>query len=137
MSGSSIPPEITSFTAGDIVISVVGDGDGSGTVTDNQAAPIVLEEIDPSTGQIVGQMALPQETTTVDGTTENAISGEYGSSSEGALELSGDGHSLVIAGYGVNAATFNSGGSAVYGDAALGQSTSLKGGTFTPVPRVI
>jgi autotransporter passenger strand-loop-strand repeat protein len=137
MSGSSIPPELTGFTAGDIVISVVGDGDGSGTYTDNQATPIVLEEIDPNTGAIVGQMALPQTTTTQDGTTEYAISGEYGSSSEGSLELAGNGQSLVIAGYGVNAATFNSGGAAVYGNSALGQSTSLQGSEYTVVPRVI
>jgi autotransporter passenger strand-loop-strand repeat protein len=137
MSGSSTPPIITSFTQGDIVISVVGDGEGNGNFTDNQASPIVLEEIDPITGQIVGQLDLPQETATVNGVVENAISGEYGSSSEGSLELSGDGQSLVIAGYGVNAAAFNSGGAAVFGNSALGQSTSLEGGEFTPVPRVI
>jgi autotransporter passenger strand-loop-strand repeat protein len=137
MSGSSTPPLITDFTAGDIVISVVGNGEGGGDFTDNQASPIVLEEIDPATGLVVGQLDLPQETSTVNGVVENAISGEYGSSSEGSLELSGDGQSLVIAGYGVNAAQFNSGGAAVFGNAALGQSTSIEGGEFTPVPRVI
>ena len=71
------------------------------------------------------------------GVTEYAISDEYGSSSEGTLELSGDGHSLVIAGYGVNADAFNQGGAAVYGNSALGQSTSIQGGQYTAVPRVI
>ena len=52
---------LTAFTAGDLVISVVGDGDGSGTYTDNQATPIVLEEI-TTTGTVVGQMVLPQTT---------------------------------------------------------------------------
>ena len=41
------------------------------------------------------------------GVTNYAISGEYGSSSEGTLQLSTDGHSLTIAGYGVSAQTFN------------------------------
>ncbi len=53
-----------------------------------------------------------------------AISGEYGSSSEGTLQLSGNGQYLTIMGYGVNANTFNTGGTAVYGTAALAQSQS-------------
>ncbi len=138
MSGSSNIPALTTFTSGDIVISVVGDGDGSGTYGDNQAAPITLEEIDPETGEIVAELTLPQTTTvSAGGVTENAISGEYGSSSEGSLELAGNGQSLVIAGYGVNADTFNEGGAAVYGTAALAQSTSIQGGEYTAVPRVI
>jgi hypothetical protein len=124
------------FTPGDLVISVYGDGDGSGTYTDNQAGPIVLEEL-TQTGSLVTQITLPQSTTIVNGTTEYVISGEYGSSSEGSLELSGDGQSLVIAGYGVNAAAFNAGGVATYGTVALAQSTSIPGGTITAVPRVI
>ncbi|GAN54993.1 Hint domain-containing protein [Tanticharoenia sakaeratensis] len=127
---------LNAFTEGDLVISIVGDGDDSGTYTDNQASPITLEEI-TTDGQSVGEMVLPQTTTTVDGTTEYAISGEYGSSSEGALELSADGKSLVIGGYGINAATYNAGGAAVYGDARLAQSTSLTGTQYTAVPRVI
>jgi autotransporter passenger strand-loop-strand repeat protein len=129
-------PTLTAFTDGDLVISIYGDGDGSGDYTDNEAAPITLEEI-TTAGDAVAQLVLPQTTTVVDGTTENAISGEYGSSSEGTLELSGDGQSLVIAGYGVNADAFNEGGAAVYGDAALAQSTSLTDTAFTPVARVI
>jgi len=124
------------FTAGDLVISVYGDGASTGSYGDNQAAPIVLEELDTD-GTIVKQMELPQTTTVVNGVTENAISGEYGSSSEGTLELSADGQSLVIAGYGVNADTFNAGGVATYGTIALAQSTSVPGGPVTPVSRVI
>lgn len=75
---------LKSFTEGDLVISVVGDGDGSGTYTDNQASSITLEEI-TTTGEVVGTMVLPQTTTVVDGVTEYAVSGEYGSSSEGEL----------------------------------------------------
>jgi len=127
---------LTSFTDGDLVISISGDGDGSSTYTDNQATPITLEEVTTS-GSVVGQLVLPQTTTVVDGVTEYAISGEYGSSSEGQLSLSEDGQSLVIGGYGVNAATYNAGGAAVYGDARLAQSTSLTNTAYTPVARVV
>jgi hypothetical protein len=97
---------ITSFTQGDLVVSVYGDGDGSGPIGDNQASPITLEEV-TTTGSVVGQMTLPQTTTTVKGVTNYPISGEYGSSSEGTLELSGNKQYLTIAGYGVSATAFN------------------------------
>ena len=124
------------FTPGDLVVSVYGNGDGSGTYLDNQASPIVLQQL-TRTGQLAGSLVLPQTTSTVAGVTQNAISGEYGSSSEGFLQLSGDGHSLTIMGYGVNAATYNAGGAAVYGNAALAQSTSVPGGAYRPVSRVV
>ena len=132
----STMPTLTSFTEGDIVISISGDGAGTGTYGDNQASPLTLEELTPD-GAVVGQMVLPQTTTVVDGVTEYAVSAEYGSSSEGSLSLSADGQSLVIAGYGINADTFNAGGAAVYGNAALAQSTSVPGGPSTAVARVI
>jgi hypothetical protein len=124
------------FTAGDLVVSVYGDGEGNGVYTDNQAAPIVLEEV-TTAGAAVAELDLPETATTVGGVTENAISGEYGSSSEGSLALAANGQSLVIAGYGVNDVTYNTGGAAVYGNAALAQSTSLTGGVYTAVPRAI
>jgi autotransporter passenger strand-loop-strand repeat protein len=124
------------FTPGNLVISVSGDGAGNGVFGDNQASPITLEQITTS-GAFVSQLVLPQTTTVVNGVTENAISGEFGSSSEGLLQLSADGHSLVIAGYGVNAETFNEGGAAVFGTTALAQSTSIQGGPLTAVSRVI
>lgn len=94
------------FTPGNLVISIYGNGDGSGPYTDNQASPITLREITTS-GQVVGQIVLPQTTTTTNGVTNNAISGEYGSSSEGSLQRSVNGQYLTIAGYGVSAATYN------------------------------
>jgi autotransporter passenger strand-loop-strand repeat protein len=129
------------FTKGDLVISISGDGDGSGAYGDNQASPITLEQI-TTAGTIVSQLVLPETKTTVDGVTEDVISGEYGSSSEGTLQLSADGHSLVIAGYGVDDATYNAGGAAVYGNAALAQSTSIPEGepgnsSYEAIPRVI
>ena len=124
------------FTPGNLVISISGDGDGSGSYGDNQASPMTLEQITTS-GSIVSQVVMFETTTTADGVTEYAISSEYGSSSEGLLTLSGDGHSLTIAGYGINPQTYNEGGAAVYGNAAEAQSTSIQGGQYTAVPRVI
>ncbi len=126
-----------SFTAGDLVVSISGDGDGSGTYTDNQASPAVLEEL-TTTGGVVGSLVLPQNPTlNASGTTESAFSSEYGSSSEGLLQLSADGQSLVLAGYGVNAAYYN-GHTSQYGTAALAQTTSLSSATgVTPVARVV
>jgi hypothetical protein len=101
-SWSSASADGYNFTPGNLVISIYGNG----TVTDNQATPITLKELTTS-GSVVGQIALPQTTTSVNGVTNYAISGEYGSSSEGTLELSGNGQYLTIAGYGVNASSFN------------------------------
>ena len=124
-----------SFTAGDLVLSIVGNVDGSAP-TDNQASAIMLQQI-TTAGQLAGSELLNQTTTTSNGVTQYAISGEYGSSSEGSLTRSADGQDLVIAGYGVNAGTYNTGGAAVYGNAALAQTTSIPGGSVTAVPRVI
>jgi hypothetical protein len=159
MAESARAGALTSFTQGDLVISVYGDGDGSGTYTDNQASPITLQEV-TTTGAAVGQVVLPQTTTTTNGVTNYAISGEYGSSSEGTLELSGNGQYLTIAGYGVNAATFDAnaqsyggatktcitGGSSAVTCYPLAQTASVAGTagssgsgvtTATVVPRVI
>jgi hypothetical protein len=115
------------FTPGDLVISVYGDGDGSGSYADNAASPITLDEVTttaaPSgTLQTVGQLVLPQTQTTANGITNYAISGEYGSSSEGTLQLSGNGQYLTIAGYGVTASTYNA------------NPASFGGGTKTCLP---
>ncbi|WP_158743912.1 Hint domain-containing protein [Acidisphaera sp. L21] len=136
MANSSVPT-LTAFTSGNLVISISGDGDGSGTYGDNQGSPLTLQEV-TTAGVILGQLVLPQTTTVVNGTTEYAFSAEYGSSSEGLLQLSADGQSLTVAGYAVNAATYNAGGTAVYGNAALAQTTSLSTATtVTPVARLL
>jgi hypothetical protein len=120
------------FTSGDLVLSIYGNGAGSGSYTDNQAAPIVLQDISLS-GVLGGKLVLPQTTVGAN----SAISGEYGSSSEGTLQLSADGRLLTIMGYGVNAATFNQAPLSTYGNAALAQSTSVQGGKYTAVSRVV
>ena len=131
------------FTPGDLVVSVYGRGQSGDTTTytDNQAAPLTLQDVS-TTGVAGGQLVLPQTTSVVNGHMQYVVSGEYGSSSEGTLQLSTDGQSLVIAGYGVNAASYNAaeatGGSNAYGNAALAQSTSLTNQTaYTPVARVV
>jgi hypothetical protein len=66
-----------------------------------------------------------------------AISGEYGSASEGFLTKSVNGAYLTVVGYGVNATAFNNAPLATYGTGALGQTTSLSGQAVTTVPRVV
>ncbi len=100
---------ITYFTPGDLVVSVEGNGvqgAPSGPYADNQAAPLTLFEFNQSgtsSASYVGAKVLPQASSGGN----SAISGEYGSSSEGTLQLSGNGKYLTIMGYGVNAAAFN------------------------------
>ena len=89
-----------------------------------------------SSASYVNSLVLPQ--------TQNGlnlpVSGEYGSSSEATLQLSGNGQYLTIMGYGVNAAQFNS-APGTYGpdstNKALGQSGSVTGQGYTAVPRVV
>jgi hypothetical protein len=115
------------FTPGDLVVSVEGNGSNTGSYTDNQAAPLTLDEFlvnGTSSASLAGSLELSQSTQVVSGVTQYAVSGEYGSSSEGTLQLSGNGQFLTVMGYGINANTYNTGGAAVYGNAALAQSQS-------------
>jgi len=127
---------ITSFTAGDLVIDTV-----TGTTLDS-ASPMTLQEFSlnasGTSATSVGTLALPQTTVGAN----SAISGEYGSASEGILQQSVNGQYLTIMGYGVNAAAFNSAPLTTYGTSALGQTTSLTaaqqtGTPVTTVPRVV
>lgn len=134
------------FTPGNLVVSVEGNGvvgASSGAYTDNQASPVSLFQyslVGSSAATYVSSLVLPQ---TASGA-NYAFSGEYGSSSEGLLQLSGNGAFLAIAGYGINAATFNANPTA-YGTSvndstkptALAQSGSLTGQSYTPVARVV
>lgn len=145
------------FSPGNLVVLVVGCGAVAGTCTavpngtgtgtgnsskggygDNQGAPLTLFQYVPvnTTGaQYVNSLVLPQ---TASGA-NFPVSGEYGSSSEGTLQLSGTGQYLSFMGYGINAATFDANPTA-YGAApsnALAQSGSLTNQSYTPVPRVV
>lgn len=127
------------FTTGDIVVSVEGNGSNTGSYADNQAAPLTLYEYGvtgTSSASLAGSLMLPQTTSG----SNSAISGEYGSSSEGTLQLSGNGQYLTIMGYGINAATFNANPGAYSPSStntALGQSGSMTGQSYTAVPRVV
>ena len=134
--GPASAQSISSFTEGDIVVSVEGNGSGTGSFTDNQAAPLTLYEYGSSGTGFVGYFELPQTNSGAN----FAVSGEYGSSSEGTLQLSGNGRYLTIMGYGVNANAFNANPGAYSPDptnTALGQSGSLTGQSYTAVPRVV
>jgi hypothetical protein len=141
------------FTPGDLVVSTVSCSVGQTACTSSgatgggldTAAPIVLDQFSLGAGgtsaNLVSTLSLPQ---TANGANA-AISGEYGSASEGFLEQSVNGQYLTIMGYGVNAATFNTAPLATYGTNALGQTTSLTAAAqaaawstiYTTVPRVV
>lgn len=122
---------ITYFTPGDLVISTV-----SGSALDTASA-ITLQQFSLGTGgttaTAAGSLVLPQTSSGANA----AISGEYGSASEGILQVSANGQYLTMMGYGVNAATFNAAPTSTYGTAALGQTTSLTNSAYATVPRVV
>ena len=142
----AMPAAATNFLPGNLVVAVEGNGvygATSGAYTDNQAAPLSLFQyahVGTASATYVNALVLPQSNSGAN----HAISGEYGSSSEGGLQLTADGKHLVIMGYGVNAAAFNA-NPAAYGTAindptkptALGQSGSLTGAGYDPVARVV
>ena len=129
------------FTSGDLVIDTVTDSVSSTTPLDT-ASPITLQQfsLGPNGTSVTaaGTLVLPQTTVGAN----SAISGEYGSASEGILQQSVNGQYLTMIGYGVNAGTFNNAPLSTYGTAALGQTTSLTaanqtGTPVTTVPRVV
>lgn len=145
------------FTPGNLVVVVEGcgvvggtcagtpNGTGDGTLNssstgygDNQAGPLTLFQYTPvntSSATYAGSFVLPQAASG----SNFPVSGEYGSSSEGSIQLSTDGKLLTVMGYGVPAASFNA-SPATYGASpsnALAQSGSLTGQVYTAVPRVV
>ena len=125
-SGGASAGSITDFTVGDLVIDTVTNSTSlSNADALDTASPMTLDEFSlgagGTTASSVGTLTLPQ---TASGANW-AISGEYGSASEGLLQLSGNGRYLSIMGYGVNANAFNTAPLSTYGTAALGQTTSL------------
>jgi len=161
-------PAFGQFAPGNLVVVVEGCGVQGGTCTsvpystgngtgnssvggygDNQAAPLTLFQF-TTAGGYVGSLVLPQAPSGAN----FPVSGEYGSSSEGTLQLTGPGQYLSLMGYGINAATFNSDyylcspaqdcplSGDPYGAApsgALAQSGSLmgQGQSYKPVARVL
>jgi hypothetical protein len=125
---SALAQSALSFTAGDLVVSVEGNGSNTGSYLDDQAAPLTLFEYSlggTSNATQVGSLMLPQ-TSTAGG--NYAVSGEYGSSSEATLQLSGNGQYLTIMGYATNANSYNAAYDANGSGTALAQSPNAVGG---------
>ncbi len=153
--GNPANANAATFFAGDLIVSVEGNGSNTAsggtaatgntggsanTYLDNQAAPLTLYEFH-TTGTLqspVSTLALPQAQG-AGGAGNAPVSGEYGSSSEAQLHLSGNGQFLTIAGYAVNAQSYNSTSDVNGTGTALAQSCSLSAGCgSTPqVSRVI
>ncbi len=159
----SVTDAVTVFAPGNLVVTVEGCGVHGGTCTDvpygtgngsdnssvggygdNQAAPFTVFQYKPTgttSATFVNSIVLPQASSGAN----LPVSGEYGSSSEASVQLSGAGQYLVLMGYGVPAESFNQAyypgftgdpyGAAPSG--ALGQSGSLTGQSYTAVPRVL
>jgi sugar lactone lactonase YvrE len=159
------PPQPPFFTPGNLVVAVSGCGVYGGTCTnvpygtgqggsygDDQGAPWTLFQYIPngtSSVTFVNPLQLPQNISGAN----YPVSNDYGSQSEGTVQLSGNGAYLTMMGYGLNAATFNGNyltycpGSTMLsnacvpenGNPAMAQTGSLLGQTYsgnTAVPRV-
>ncbi len=162
--------ESPTFASGNLVVVVEGCGVQGGTCStlpngtgtgvgnsseggygDNEAGPLTLFQFTQS-GAFINSLVLPQTSSGAN----LPVSGEYGSSSEGTLQLDGTGRYLTLMGYGINAATFDaayhpattpgnyatcsSSNDDPYGAApsgALAQSGSLTGQCYAPVARVL
>ncbi len=143
------------FTPGNLVVAVEGCGAHGGTCTtvqngtgngsgnssvggygDNQGGPLTLFQYTPNgtaSASFVNSLVLPQSASAAN----VPVSGEYGSSSEASMQLSGGGQYLTIVGYGINADAFNANPFAYGSSTALAQTGSLTGQSYTPVSRVL
>ncbi len=101
-----------------------------------KAAPLTLQQFSvsgTSSAAAAGSLVLPQVSLAGG---NYAISGEYGSSSEGTLQLSVNGQYLTLMGYGTNANTYNSTYDVNGNGTALAQSPNVTGNS-ADVSRVI
>jgi hypothetical protein len=134
------------FTAGDIVVSMYGaTGADTNTYTDGQITPITLEEFGSAIAPNVDTVPLASEALPTAASGSNVgIVGEFGSSSEGTLQLSGNGQYLTIGGYdavaaaqGIQAASNSANGTSFAPGTPWGASTIALGQSAdTDVPRV-
>ena len=134
------------FTPGDIIVSVYGDvGTQTTDYLDGQVTPISLEEFTSTIAPLVDSVPVMTMTlpTTASGSNVGIV-GEYGSSSEGTIQLSGDGQYLTIGGYdavaaanGIQATTNSANGTNFAPGTAYGGSTVALGQSAdTDAPRV-
>ena len=137
--GTSAKAQISPLLGGDIVVTIYGKAGTpatSGTYTDGVATPISLQEFSATTiaAGIDNTTPLYNQTLPTSGTGANVgIVGEYASSSEGTIQLSGDGQYLSIGGYDGNQQNVGSVGGLGYG---LNGSPAEAQSTTANVPRV-
>jgi hypothetical protein len=169
--GGAFAQQTPVFTPGNLVVAVAGcatvggqctnipySGDTghingpAGGYSDDQGSPWTLFQYSVSgatSATYLNSVQLPQLTSGAN----YPVSNDYGSLSEGTVQLSGDGRFLTMYGFGLNAATFN-GNYLLFcpgstepnnacvpenGNPAMAQTGSLIGQTYTgntPVPRV-
>jgi autotransporter-associated beta strand protein len=131
----------SSFTPGDLIVSTYGFS--STNEADQTPTPITLVEYSTSGGSPILTDALPTADG-IGGSGNMGVDGEYGSSSEGNIQLSGNGQYLTFAGYsasaaaeGIQASTNMANGTDFPLGTAFGKSTvDLAQSTDTNVPRV-
>jgi hypothetical protein len=124
------------FNPSDVVVLVEGNGANTGSYADGQAAPVTLQQFSvngTSSAVAAGSLVMPQ--VSVAGG-NYAVSGEYGSSSEGTLQLSGNGQYLTFMGYATNANSYNGAYDVGGNGTALAQSPNAVGNS-ADVSRVI
>ena len=107
------------FTPGDLVVSAYGST--TATLADGAPTAISLLEYAPTGGAALLTDTLPT-TNGVGGSANLGVVGEYGSSSEGNIQLSGNGQYLTIGGY-----------SATQAAAGIQASTNTANGTSYPI----
>jgi hypothetical protein len=131
------------FTPGDLVVSTYGSLTGTNVVTDGSTAITLVEYSLDASGSTSYVLADQLPTSGVNG--QVGIDGEDGSSSEGTLQLSGNGEYLTIAGYdgnaaanGIQAATNTANGTSFAPGTAWGASTvAMAQSSDVDVPRVV
>ena len=120
------------FNAGDLVVSTYGNAGtnaSTGNYQDGVPTPITLEEYTTS-GSEVNALTL----STANQGSNVGIVGEYGSSSEGTIQLSGNGQYLTINGYSADPSYAGTG--AINGAYSNANGAALAQSTDTDVPRV-
>ncbi len=132
----ALPASAGLFTPGVVVVTAYGNVGNAATnslFSVGVPTPISLLEFSPSGA--VGSAPLSIRTLpTADSGSNYGIVGEYGSSSEGTIQLSGDGRFLTLGGYGATASYAGAGGPAGgYSDA---NGVKLAQSTDASVPRV-
>jgi hypothetical protein len=137
--GTSAQAQTSPLLGGDIVVTLYGKAGTtatSGTYTDGVATPISLQEFSATTisAGIDNTTPLLDETLPTSGTGGNAgIVGEFGSSSEGTIQVSGNGQYLSIGGYDGNLQSNGAVGGVGYG---LGTNPAEAQSTDVNVPRI-